>query len=101
MNRYQKFFKHLAAGAMAILLCVLAILPVSAMSPIEPDPGIDVFGVFPKGRKSQLCMDSLAMTYDISELPADEFDQSELLEKYSSTLRLDYTFPTPPTPSKR
>ena len=95
MNRYQKFFKNLAAGAMAILLCALAILPVSAMSPIEPDPGIDVFGVFPKGRKSQLCLDSLALTYDIPELPADEFDQSELLEKYSSTLRLDYTFSNP------
>ncbi|MBR2446863.1 MAG: hypothetical protein IKB28_09405 [Clostridia bacterium] len=95
MNRYQKFFKHLAAGAMAILLCALAILPASAMSPIEPDPGIDVFGVFPKGRKSQLSMESLALTYDIPELPADEFDQSELLEKYSSTLRLDYTFSNP------
>ena len=95
MNRYQKFFKNLAAGAMAILLCALAILPVSAMSSLEPEPGIDVFGVFPKGRKSQLCMDSLALTYDIPELPADEFDESEILESYSSTLRLDYTFSNP------
>ena len=95
MNQYQKFFKHLAAGAMAILLCALAILPVSAMSPIEPEVGVDVFGVFPEGRKSQLRLDSLAMTYSISELPADEFDNSELLEKYSSTLRLDYTFSNP------
>ena len=95
MNQYRKFFKHPAAGAMAILLCALAILPVSAMSSLEPEPGIDVFGVFPKGRKSQLCMDSLALTYDIPELPADEFDESEILEAYSSTLRLDYTFSNP------
>ena len=95
MNRYQKFFKNLAAGAMAILLCALAVLPASAMSSLDPEPGIDVFGVFPEGRKSQLCMDSLALTYDIPELPADEFDESEILEAYSSTLRLDYTFSNP------
>ena len=82
-------------AALCILLCALAILPASAMSPIEPDPGIDVFGVFPKGRKSQLSMDSLTLTYDIPELPADEFGESEILGAYSSTLRLDYTFSNP------
>ncbi len=91
----HKQIKAAFTALLAALLCVLAAVPASAMSSVEPDVGVDVYGVFPQGRKSQLQLDSLALTYDIPELPADEFDASELLGRYSSTLRLDYTFSNP------
>lgn len=91
----RKKTKVALAALLAALLCLLAVLPASAMSPIEPEVGVDVFGVFPEGRKSQLRMDSLAMTYDIPELPAEEYADMGALQAYSPTLRLDYTFSNP------
>ncbi|MBQ7380085.1 MAG: hypothetical protein IJW70_10470 [Clostridia bacterium] len=91
----RKQIKATVTATLAALLCLLAILPASAMSPIEPEVGVDVFGVFPQGRKSELRLDSLALTYDVSELPAEEYADMESLQAYSPTLRLDYTFSNP------
>lgn len=92
MKQNKKFFKSLAAGAMAMLLCLLAVLPASAMSSLEPEAGVDVYSVFPKGRRSELRLQSLVLTYDVPKLPEEEYTDLASLQDYPARLKLDYTF---------
>ena len=93
--KMKNTIKCMTAGAMAFLLCVLAVMPVFAMSPLTPDYGMDVYSVFPKGRRSNLRLDSLALTYDISEMPKESYSDTNDFLAYSSTLRMDYTLYNP------
>ena len=87
--------KIMLACTLALFLCVPTALHSSAMQPLEPDCGIDIYSVFPEGRKSELRLEHLALTYDIPGMPEDSYSDVDAFLAYGATLRMDYTLKNP------
>ena len=83
------------AATLALLLCIAAILPISAMQPLSPDRGVDVYSIFPEGRRSELRLEHLALTYEIPKMPRESYSDVDEFLAYESTLRMEYTLQNP------
>ncbi|MBO5757793.1 MAG: hypothetical protein J6S28_08855, partial [Clostridia bacterium] len=69
MKKFKKINLCITAGAMAFLLCVLAVMPVFGMTPIDPYGAVPHFSLYPAGGSSPLAVKSLDVTWQIDSLP--------------------------------
>ncbi len=82
--------KCMTAGAVAILLCVLAVMPAYAMTPIEPWYADPVFGVYPAGGATELTVQSLSVSVQAPEIPIYERNNYRNFREFTSSLRQEY-----------
>ena len=91
MKKTRKTIRGIAAGAMAILLCVLAALPASANSAESYWEGVGATGVLVTDGECPLVVEHETLTFDIAELPSPYADN----EAYSASVTAEYTFYNP------
>lgn len=82
--------KCMTAGAVAILLCVLAVMPAYAMTPIEPWYADPIFGVYPAGGATELTVQSLSVSVQAPEIPIYERNNYRNFREFTSSLRQEY-----------
>ena len=99
MKKFKKINLCITAGAMAFLLCVLAVMPVYGMTPIEPYGAVPHFALYPAGGQSPLAVKSLDITWQIEDLPVrfayrDTTQYASFLE-YQPRVQATYVFENP------
>ncbi len=95
INRNKNKIKSMAAVLLAMLLSALAVLPAFATAPLVPEPGTRSWCVFPADGSSELELENLALTYDITDLPEEDYETAREFFAAGSTLRAEYTFYNP------
>ena len=99
MKKFKKINLCITAGAMAFLLCVLAVMPVFGMTPIEPYGAVPHFSLYPAGGSSPLAVKSLDVTWQIDSLPPDsdyrDATQYASFLEYQPRVRATYVFENP------
>lgn len=99
MKKFKKINLCITAGAMAFLLCVLAVMPVYGMTPIEPYGAVPHFSLYPAGGSSPLAVKSLDVTWQIDSLPPDwdyrDATQYASFLEYQPRVRATYVFENP------
>ena len=99
MKKLKEANLCITAGAMAILLCVLAVMPVYGMTPIVPYGAVPHFALYPAGGQSPLAVKSLDVTWQIEDLPVrfayrDTTQYASFLE-YQPRVQATYVFENP------
>ena len=94
-NSNKNRIRSIATVLLAVLLCALAVLPASAMQPLEPDLGTRSWSVFPADSSSSLQLEKLTLNYDITDLPEEDYENEREFLAAGSTLRAAYTFYNP------
>ncbi len=92
----RAIIKSMTAGATAILLCVLAVMPCFAA--IEPPVGLsgnEPGGVMVVDGKTELALEGTEIEFDISDLPDGVIDDAELLLSYGTQVKATYTVYNP------
>ena len=99
MKKFKKINLCITAGAMAFLLCVLAVMPVFGMTPIDPYGAVPHFALYPAGGNSPLAIKSLDVTWQIDSLPPDwdfrDAEQYASFLEYQPRVRATYVFENP------
>ncbi len=90
MKKFKKVNLCITAGAMAFLLCVLAVMPVSAFTMYEGVPGTPLMLPYPEFYGA-LTVSSVDITMDIHEFAQDRMD-AESFFAYEATATADITF---------
>ena len=91
----RNIIKSMTAGAVAILLCVLAVMPISAMSPARPVYAMPTFSLYPAGGSSTLELSSLNYTFAADDVPQDRFERAAEFWSYQPSVTQRYTFYNP------
>ena len=95
MKKFKKINLCITAGAMAFLLCVLAVMPVFAFTPAEPYRGSVAGGLYVMDGVTELAIESTEIYMDIRDLPADMYETAEGFLAYSGQLTATYTLYNP------
>lgn len=88
--------KSMTAGATAILLCVLAVMP--SFAAIDPPMGLsgnEPGGIMVVDGKTDLALEDAEIEFDISDLPDGVMDDKEQLLSYGAQVRATYTVYNP------
>lgn len=95
MKKFKKINLCITAGAMAFLLCVLAVMPVFAFTPAEPDYGSVAGGLYVMNGKTELAIESTEIYMDVRDLPLEEYKTAEQLLAYGGQMTATYTLYNP------
>ncbi len=93
--KQKNTIKSMTAGAVAILLCVLAVMPAFAMTPIEPWYADPALGLYPAGGTTDLDIQSLSVSVQAPKIPVYERDNYRNFSEFSSSLRQEYVLSNP------
>ncbi len=91
MKQFKKINLCITAGAMAFLLCVLAVMPVSANSAQSYWEGVSTSGVLTTDGECPLVVEHETLTFDIAEFPSPHVYN----ESYNASVTAEYTFYNP------
>ena len=94
-KNFRAIIKSMTAGATAILLCVLAVMPSFAFG-VSPYPGSRAYGAAPLAKSSVLQLESLRVDVDV-DLPPEpkRQDSTESVWKHYSVVGSTYTLYNP------
>lgn len=95
MKKFKKINLCITAGAMAFLLCVLAVMPVFAFHPAEPYRGSVAGGLYVMNGKTELAIESTEIYMDVRDLPLEEYKTVEQLLAYGGQMTATYTLYNP------
>ena len=94
MKKFKKTNLSITAGATAILLCVLAIMPVFSMG-FSAVPGALCYGTAPFGEHSVLQVESLYVSVEIPEAPDQLYENQQEIWEHVTTFTSVYTLYNP------
>lgn len=97
----RNIIKSMTAGAVAILLCVLAVMPAFAMTPIEPWYADSVLGLYCADGATELTIQSLSVTAQAPEIPVYERENYRNFLEFESSVRQDYVLYNPTSEAVR
>ena len=95
MKKFKKINLCITAGAMAFLLCVLAVMPVFAFTPAEPYRGSVAGGLYVMDGVTELAIESTEIYMDVRDLPLEEYKTAEQLLAYGGQMTATYTLYNP------
>lgn len=96
MMKTKGFEKFTAAGVMALLLCMLAVMPAfAAIDPPMPEDGSVAGGIFVADGQSELAIEQAELVFDLSELLRDSYTDAQELLAYSAQVSATYTLYNP------
>lgn len=95
MKKFKKINLCITAGAMAFLLCVLAILPASANSAPSYWEGVSASGVLTTDGECPLVVEHETLTFDIETFPSNHYSSIEDYLAYDASVTAEYTFYNP------
>ena len=97
----RNIIKSMTAGAVAILLCVLAVMPAFAMTPIEPWYADPVLGLYPADGETELTIQSLSVSVQAPEIPLYERNNNRNFLEFESSSSQDYVLYNPTSEAVR
>ena len=94
--KQKNMMKSMTAGALAILLCVLAVMPAyAAFDPPMPWAGSVSGGVFVADGQSELAIEQAELTFDIADLLQESYTDAQELLAYGAQVSATYTIYNP------
>lgn len=94
--KQKNMMKSMTAGALAILLCVLAVMPAyAAFDPPMPWAGSVSGGVFVADGQSELAIEQAELTFDIADLLQESYTDAQALLAYGAQVSATYTIYNP------
>ena len=91
----KRWNKALSATVLALLLCVLGVLPASANSAESYWEGVNASGVLVTDGECPLVVEHETLTFDIAEFPANHFGSAKDYLAYDASVTAEYTFYNP------
>ena len=95
MMKTKGFEKCTAAGVMALLLCMLAVMPASANSAPTYWEGTDATGAVLSEGDCPLVVEHETLTFDLTSLPQSYYGDPADYLAYSASVTAEYTFYNP------
>ena len=91
----KQWNKALSATVLALLLCVLGVLPASANSAQSYWEGVNASGVLVTDGECPLVVEHETLTFDIAEFPDNHFGSAKDYLAYDASVTAEYTFYNP------